>query len=75
MILRNMAKMQVRRYWKRYLTKARYHCQVYFIYVPKPIAEQFLNMELSIRKVGPIIVVAPKGLEIAKEPGFTMASR
>jgi hypothetical protein len=30
-------------------------------------------MELSIRKVGPFIVIAPKDLEIEKEPNETVS--
>lgn len=62
-----MAKIQVRRYWKRYLTKARYRYEAYYVYVPKRIAEEFLNMELSVRKVGPFIVIAPRDIDVDKQ--------
>ena len=62
-----MTKIQVRRYWKRYLTKARYRYEAYYIYVPKRIAEEFLNMELSVRKVGPFIVIAPRDIDVDKQ--------
>jgi hypothetical protein len=71
-----MAKIQVRRYWKRYLTKARYRCEAYYIYVPRRIAQEFLNMELSVRKVGPFIVIVPQDIEVGKQfPSFYSTSK
>lgn len=62
-----MPKIQVRRYWKRYLTKARYRYEAYYIYIPKRIAGEFLSIELSVRKVGPFIVIAPRDIDIEKQ--------
>jgi len=59
-----MVKIQVRQYWKHYLTKAKYRYKTYYVYVPKHIAEQFLNIDLSIRKIGPFIVIAPREVQI-----------
>jgi hypothetical protein len=62
-----MARIQVRRYWKRYLTKAKYRYEAYYIYVPKPIAKEFLNIDFSFRKIGSFIVIAPTDFEIDRK--------
>lgn len=54
------------------MTKAKYRYEAYYIYVPKRIAKEFLNMELSIRKIGPFIVIAPRDIDVEKQP-LTMA--
>ena len=42
-------KIQVKKYFKNYLTerKGRYHCLVYYIYLPKNLAKPFLGMNLK----------------------------
>ncbi len=52
-------KVQVKKYFKNYLTerKGRYPCQIYYIYLPKHLAEPFIgkNMKATQTKSGILI--------------------
>ena len=60
-----MVRVRVEWYWQRYMTKNRYHCKRYRLYLPKSIGETLdTNVEYVARLIGPAIVIVPKGWEI-----------
>ncbi len=54
-------KIQVKKYFKNYLTerKGGYHCRVYYLYLPKHLAEPFIGRNLKATQTKSGILLEP----------------
>jgi hypothetical protein len=64
----DLARIQVKRYYKRYLKSRNrgYHCRTYYLYLPRRVAEPFLGKDLKITVDSSSIRIRP--LAIDKTP-------
>jgi hypothetical protein len=63
---RAMVRVQLVRYWKRYLTKGRYRCRRYLFYVPVSLGDRLdRSVDYAIHLFGPLIVLVPKGMQFS----------
>ena len=59
-----MARIQVVRYKKRYMTKAIYSCKRYFLYIPVAIGDGLdLSIDYEVQVQDSVILLTPKNLK------------
>jgi len=58
-----LARIRLVYYWKRYMTKARYHCKRYLVYLPNAIGDALdTSVDYNVQLVDRLIVLTPKQL-------------
>lgn len=61
-----MVRIQLVRYWKRYLTKSRYRYRRYFFYVPLRVGDLLdRSVDYDVRLFGPFVVFVPRGMDFS----------
>ncbi len=62
-----MARIQVTKYKKRYMTKAVYNCKRYLFYIPVRLGARLdLSIDYEVEFQDPIIVLTPRDLKNVK---------